>query len=136
MAKLLIKALDHVNPDSGEDRRGAYKRGDVVMVQDDGYVWGRLEGPPKFFVLTVQNTGKSIVKQLTEMQDDDDTGVPVLDAKGNPVVFRRRRWSIDLDNLPPGILTALQANGKASIPPGQLRSHVRRKRDGFQFPNL
>lgn len=136
MAELLIKAIDATHGDAEKDRRGCYKRGDVVIVQDDGHEWGRKEGLPKFVVLHVQNTARGVVDRLAEQQDDDDAGQPQLDSDGAPSVFRRRRWGINLDALPPDIITAMQASGRASIPPGQLRAHVRRKRDGLRFPNL
>lgn len=136
MAELLVVAIDAAHDDPEKDRRGCYKRGDVVVTEDDGYEWGRKEGPPKFVVLHVQDTDKAVVAPLAEMQYDDDAGQPVTDTEGLPAVFRRRRWRVDLDALPPGIITALQASGRASLPPGQLRARVRRKRDGFQFPRL
>lgn len=46
--EILVKSEDHTHPDPEKDRKGAYKKGDVVVVMPDGHVWGTKEGPPKF----------------------------------------------------------------------------------------
>lgn len=46
--EILVKAEDHTHPDPEKDRRGAYKKGDVVVVMADGHPWGAKEGPPRF----------------------------------------------------------------------------------------
>lgn len=53
MAELLIKAIDHIHPDPETDRRGAYKKGDIVLVMPDGHSWGNKEGPPLFVRVAV-----------------------------------------------------------------------------------
>lgn len=46
--EILVKAESHTHPDPTKDRRGAYKKGDVVVVMTDGHSWGDKEGPPRF----------------------------------------------------------------------------------------
>ena len=41
MAEILIKAIDFTHPDPDIDRVGSYKKGMIVFVKDDGYIWGR-----------------------------------------------------------------------------------------------
>ena len=60
MAELLIKAVDSFHSDPVKDLRGSYKRGDVVVVMEDGHVWGKEEhpktttyNPPHFFILKI-----------------------------------------------------------------------------------
>lgn len=136
MAELLVVAVDATHDDPEKDRRGCYKRGDVVIVQDDGHEWGRKEGPPKFVVLRIPGAARALADRLQEHQDDDDTGQPVVDVEGRPDVFRRRRWRLDIDALPPGIRAQLAANGRADITRAQIRTRLRRKRDGAQFTDL
>lgn len=136
MAELLIKARDAVNADAEKDRRGCYKRGDVVIVQNDGHQWGAMEGPPNFVVLRIPGAARALAERLTEEQDDDDAGTPLQDEQGQRRAFRRRRWRVDLDALPAAIRTALQTTGRASITRAQIRSRLKRKRDGAQFNNL
>lgn len=136
MAELLIKARDAEHADPEKDRRGCYKRGDVVIVQDDGHEWGRKEGPPNFVVLRIPGAARSLAERLTEEQDDDDDGTPLQDEQGQRRAFRRRRWRVDLDDLPAAIRTALQTNGYASITRVQIRQRLKRKRDGAQFNDL
>lgn len=49
--EILVKAEDHTHPDPVKDRRGAYKKGDVVVVKPDGHPWGTKEGPPRFVIV-------------------------------------------------------------------------------------
>lgn len=136
MAELLIKSIDATHDDPDTDRRGCYKRGDVVIVQEDGHEWGRKEGPPKFVRLRIPGAARALAERLVEHQDDDDNGVPQIDEQGAPRTHRRRRWQLDIDNLPAGIRAQLAATGEASITRAQIRARLRRKRDGAQFTDL
>lgn len=143
MAELLIKAADATHADAEKDRRGCYKRGDVVIVQDDGHEWGAKEGPPNFVILRIPGAARALAQRLTEEQDDDDNGTPLpreVFVGNEPIMldgkFRRRRWRVDIDALPVAIRTALQTTGRASITRVQIRSRLKRKRDGAQFTDL
>jgi hypothetical protein len=136
MAELLIKARDATHADAEKDRRGCYKRGDVVVVMDDGHEWGAKEGPPNFVRLRIPGAARALAERLTEEQDDDDTGAPLPDEQGQRRAFRRRRWRVDLDALPAAVRTGLQSDGVASITRVQIRSRLKRKRDGAQFNDL
>ena len=39
MAELLIKAVNHTHPDATIDRQGAYKKGDIIAVEENGFDW-------------------------------------------------------------------------------------------------
>lgn len=134
--ELLIKAVDAIHSDPEKDRRGCYKRGDVVIVQDDGHEWGRKEGPPNFVVLRIPGAARALAERLTEEQDDDDTGTPLPVVDGDQPRHRRRRWSVDLNALPSAVRTALQTAGSASITRVQIRTRLKRKRDNAQFTDL
>ena len=54
MAELLVLAkAGYTNPDPEKDRRGCYKKGDIVHVSDDGHEWGAKETLPSFVVVKV-----------------------------------------------------------------------------------
>ena len=54
MAELLVLAkVGYTNPDPVKDRRGCYKKGDIVHVADDGHVWGGKETLPDFVIVKV-----------------------------------------------------------------------------------
>lgn len=130
MAELLIKARDASHDDPETDRRGCYKRGDVVVVMPDGHEWGVKEGLPNFVVLKIPGVDPERIRPLVEPQDDDDAGNAVSDT------FRRRRWKLAIASIPAEIRNQLQNTGTATVTPAQVRSYLRRKRDNQQFTNL
>lgn len=69
MAELLIKAVSASNADPDKDRRGCYKRGDVVVAMEDGHEWGRLEGPPDFVVVRLSGVSRAAAEQWCESWD-------------------------------------------------------------------
>ena len=90
MAELLMKYVTYVHPDPVLDRRGAYKRGDIVVVRPDGWSWGRKE------VLAANQGGKfSIIKlpDLTVAEAEEYLQPERLDTDPKvpgPAVSRRR----------------------------------------------
>jgi hypothetical protein len=109
MARLLVKAIDHTHPDPDKDKRGAYKRGDVVAVRDDDHVWGASEGPPKFEQVDLPGVDPSDLLYLSEEAQEDITEIISLAARKSPRLFNllnkhkernttiRRRYKYDLD---------------------------------------
>jgi hypothetical protein len=136
VAELLIKARDASHDDPETDRRGCYKRGDVVTVQDDGHPWGRKEGLPNFIILRIPGAARALAERLADEQDDDDSGTLLQDADGMRGRHRRRRWRIDIDDLPAAVRTALMTTGAAPITRVQIRTRLKRKRDGALFTDL
>jgi hypothetical protein len=51
MAELLIKAVDAVHVDVEKDRAGCYKKGYIVDIRPDGFLWGNKEQLPKFVIV-------------------------------------------------------------------------------------
>lgn len=141
MAELLIKAVDFTHPDPGEDKAGSYKRGDVVIVREDGSLWSALEtlAPNfggKFFIVELPGVS---VAQIRAMEKSETQTVPVPpgteDALGGPTmdkVVTRRAWSLDISQLPPGIITALDTPGANNIPLAVLLNATIRKADGVR----
>jgi len=48
VARLLIRAIDNINPGPALDVTEMFKAGDIVRVEEDGHVWGSAEGVPGF----------------------------------------------------------------------------------------
>jgi hypothetical protein len=111
MARLLVKAVDYTHPDPDEDRRGSFKRGDVVAVMPDGHVWGEKEVPPLFEQVDVPGVSVSDLGYLTapEAQTLDEitsaalrknTRLVRLVAKAKKRDMKTlRRYSLDLSTL-------------------------------------
>lgn len=136
MAEILIKARNATHPDPEVDRRGCYKRGDPVVVHEDGHVWGAKEGLPNFVVVKIPGVAASKVRALMESQTEDDAGTPLQDENGAPRAFRRRRWRVLVDNIPSAIRNQLLTTGSVTVTPTQVRNYVRRVRDNMQFGEL
>lgn len=161
MAELLIAARDNIHPNPEKDRCGCYKRGMVVVVADDGHVWGREESksvwiaegrdpaqwPGKFVIVRLPGLPAEKARELLAEQMEDDAGVPtiqpgsILHSDGPyPQRFRRRRWRLDIAALPVAIRNALQSNGEFTANTAARRQSVRdalkRVRDAAQYTGL
>jgi hypothetical protein len=143
MAELLIKARDATHPDQEIDRAGCYKRGDIVVVQPDGHVWGAKEGLPNFVKLKIPGLDPEIVRELIEPQDDDDDGNPHYEAGtailvDGPVrkTFRRRRWRLMVAGISATLRNKLLNDGELTATKAQIRAHIKRVRNNEQFPKL
>ena len=103
MAELLIKAtarapIRQSGPLKGQVdpylEKVLYRRGDVVVVMEDGHEWGGEERPPNFVVIKVPGP-KSEWDYLAEERMD---GLP--DEDGDEKIALRRHHGFDLDALP------------------------------------
>lgn len=74
MAELLIKY--------GKDT--TYKKGDIVMIQEDGFQWGEKECLPDFIVVTVEGTVEDHIHLLEQETDE------------NGEVIKKRKHYIDV----------------------------------------
>ena len=98
MAELLVKARSVANADPDKDRRGCYKRGDIVLAQPDGHEWGRMEGLPDFVVIRVPGlTAAAAVARCESWDEEYDVTVlqrnEALDGWRFKVVNLQRRAS-------------------------------------------
>lgn len=99
MAELLVKAQTFTHPDPTQDA-GVYKIGDVVDVQADGYVWGALEGLPRFWVFKLPGvTVEQVQKYIAEWENPDGT------------LTRRREWTIDINGFSQAVKDKLATVG-------------------------
>jgi len=133
MAELLIKAINHTHSDPIKDRRGAYKRGMVVGVQADGHQWGAKEALPRFVIVKIPGVPNSKVKSLLSPQTEDDNGTLGV---ANLAVFRRRRWRLNWNNLPPSIKQKLRDDGEITTTKAQIRNYLKRIRDNAQYTEM
>lgn len=88
MAEILIRAVD--NDGSGP---GVYKRGDPVVLVEDGYTWGPGENPSKdFYLLKIPGEPAAILERYLR---------PVLSNVHIPsdVMLKRRGYKVDLQQL-------------------------------------
>lgn len=112
MAEALLFAANNTHPDPEKDRRGAWKRGYIVVVKPDGHVWGSREDParnaaPRKFVL-IKFPGVSVERVERYLQPQfDDAGGALLE----PVVWRRRLWQIQYSELPLAARNKLATEG-------------------------
>ena len=150
MCELLVFVKNNANPDAVKDRRGCYKRGFVVCAFEDNHVWGReeskqqwiLEGKDpvqwsaKFVIIKIPAVPAAKAQLLLERQTEDDAGVPLTDANGNPVAYRRRRWSLLVDNIPNVVKNTLLTNGEITVTVAQIRNYIKRIRDAAQYTGL
>ena len=143
MAELLIKAINASHPDPVKDRRGCYKRGDIVVVMPDGHEWGAKEGLPNFFKVKIPGVEVSRLDALREEQDDDDAGNPVYEdgtliLADGPIrkVFRRRRWRLMVASIPATLRNKILNTGEATVTPAQIRNYIKRIRDNTTFGEL
>jgi hypothetical protein len=90
MAEVLIKAFNASHYDPVKDRRGCYKRGDLVVSVPDGHGWGRDERLPRFWRVRIPNVAVFMLESYcAELYED--VWVAGLRA---PDRAKRRRWSL------------------------------------------
>ena len=110
MAEFLVLAKQgYTNPDPVKDKQGCYKRGDIVVVRDDGHEWGNMEGAPDFVIVKVPGL-------LTA--DAEVYAQPESDANGN--VVKRRRYGFITGLVNAAIGTA----GKTTVAVNQLVQNI------------
>ena len=70
MTELLIKAIDATHPDPEKDRRGCYKRGDIVQVYEDG----RCTEPPspdsKMVIVKVPGLSVELARKYADSHNE------------------------------------------------------------------
>ena len=150
MAELLVFTRNNTHADFIVDRTGCYKSGHIVVVQADGFAWGKNESkaawvaagntaatfPGDFVVVKIPGVAVQTVQDIISCQTADDAGVPVVDADGRPKVFRRRGWQLVINSIPTAIKNALLANGEITVTPSQIRNYIQRVRDNAVYSSI
>ncbi len=105
MCEMLVRVVDKVNDDPYLDVQ-CTKRGDVIAIQPDGWVWGREElRNPDWRIVKVP--GVSVTQAAAFLGPELNT-----DPANPSRMLRRRAFRLDVDALPD--------------PKGQLGDHKRR----------
>ena len=126
MALLLVMAVTRTNPDPVKDVRGCYKRGDIVEVLDDAAHDGDLVANPiaaPFVLVRITGVTKAQIERLMQSQ----TALELVSGEMRQVVTRRRRYRVDVDDVPAGILDQLRDNRYVSVTWAQVRNYLRNK---------
>lgn len=120
MAELLIRAANNATAHTNAtlELSGAYKRGDIVVVKPDGWLWGSAEGPPVFVKVKIPglavNTAESWIAR--QVSDVDPT-----------ITIKRRLWGVKVESIPIGIRNELLANGEVTVTLTQIRNYIENK---------
>ena len=104
MAEILLRVADKINTNSIYLDAWCTKRGDVIVVQDDGWPWGSKEvNNPDWVVLQLPLVNHLDIDYLIDPERLD----PIL----HPLRQRRGHF-IDITLLPPGLGNQLDTGGK------------------------
>lgn len=100
MAELLVRVVDKINNDPYLNVKCS-KRGDVISVQPDGWVWGKEEYKnPEWRILKFPSVTVSEASAFlgAELETDPENPSAMLQSRG---------FSLDLANLPAPILEVI-----------------------------
>jgi hypothetical protein len=127
MALFLIYDRNNTHVDPVKEARGCYKLGDIVEVHDDSAHDGDIAinpiMPPFYLVRITGVTKAQTEKYMTEYRDPATEGIP-----GVPLVtLRRRKFCIEVDNIPAGVKATLQADRYIEFTWAQVKNYVRNK---------
>lgn len=93
-----------------------YKQGDPVLVMENGWPWGVLEGLPNFWIIKIPDATIAEVEVYTEMWLDGTT------------VIKRRRWLLDELKMPAHIRNELESTGMLTGTKAQLDAFMTDKK--------
>lgn len=98
--------IDGLSQEDREARGRRIQRGEIVVVKPDGWVWGKEEKLPNYFVIKLPGVSVETVQKFEEALTADDG----VDQEGNPKrkILRSRKF-----NLPSAYLTLLQLANKS-----------------------
>jgi hypothetical protein len=92
MAELLVFAQDQIGADIYKDSK-RYKRGDVVVVCEDGWNWGTEElKNPLFRIIAIPGMSVSEASQFIAPEVD-------IDPRNPSLTLKRRAFKLDVDAL-------------------------------------
>jgi hypothetical protein len=123
MAEILLMAINKTHSNPTKDMAGCYKRGDPVMVRDDGYLWSVEESKAPinggvFVIIKIPGVLRSKVEKYVLPQKDDAD--PTRDK-------RRRLWRVVVDELPTGVRNQLRDTGTYTTTWTQVRNFIENK---------
>lgn len=109
MAEFLIRVKDKINPDFYMDC-GCTKRGDVIVVQPDGWNWGKEEKSLPFYRI-IRHSGVSVSEASQFLAAE----LPI-DPLNPSRTLKRRAFKMDIDfaSLPAGLKNFLKDDTRAT----------------------
>lgn len=106
MCEVLLRVVDKVNEDPYLDAK-LLKRGDVVVIVEDGHAWGREElANPDWRIVKLPNVTSSVASAFLGDEKDTDPTKPSR-------VLRRRAFRLDWQTLPAAVLAWLADDTRA-----------------------
>lgn len=100
MAEMLVRVVDKISADPYLNAK-LTKRGDVISVQPDGWVWGKEEQKnPDWRIVKLPGVSVTNASQFVAPEKD-------ADPKNPSRVLQSRAARLDLDNLPLGIAAVM-----------------------------
>lgn len=125
MAEILIKSTDATNADPAKDAL-CYKRGDPVLVMDDGHLWSPGELDLRvFYIIKLPGVPASALQKYLEPEYDDPASLGLM---REPQIIRRRRWHGN--GTPLEWQEQLARDGFLAKPWDELSPYVKDKRTG------
>jgi len=126
MALLLVMAVSRTHADPVKDQRGCYKRGDIVEVLDDSKHDGDIVAnpiAPPFVLVRITGVTQAQIERLMESHTVEE----IVDGQTRQRVVRRRKYRVDVDDVPAGILAQLRDNRYVEVTWAQVKSYIRNK---------
>jgi hypothetical protein len=125
VAEFLVKAVSVTHTNPVKDKRGCWKRGDVVNAMPDGHVWGKKEGLPKFLIVKIPGLDPKSAEAQKYVGPEYD-GEPSDDNR-----ITRSRFNFLVDSAPLAIKESLQNTGKVTITLNEAKSILEDKTTGL-----
>lgn len=127
MLGLLVKSIDAVHPDKTKDRRGMYKRGDIVRIVPPHQIGGAVTND-KFFLIIIPDRD---INQVTKLYEEPERDISVefdSELHADVEVKRRRLFFVRLGQLPPKVKQSLAKDRQATVPWNVIRRFIRNKK--------
>lgn len=119
-----IKIFNGSDYNRTKDARGCYKKGDIVVVMEDGHRWGKKEGPPNFVIVKIPGVSVEAARKYIEAHTD--TADPL-----NPVALARRKYTIRVDDMPASAKEQIAKKGEVTVTWSWIKGFVRNKATGL-----
>lgn len=126
MVILVIFDRDNTHSDPEKDQRGCYKLGDIVAVHEDDKHDGDLVANPvmpPWYLIKIPGV---TVAQVQHAMESERSAV-VLDEMGNPAVIRRRKFRLNINDIPAGARNTLLTDRYLEVTLTQARNYIRNK---------
>ena len=121
MCEILLNAIGSGNADPELDKL-CWKRGDPVVVMEDGHEWGAEEGLPKFWIVKIPGVSVAAATKYV-----DHVYEMVADTS---VLKRKRLFNVLVDDVPNWIKTAIRDTGEVTVTFQQIRNFIKNRDTG------